>query len=568
MNKSVFISIISMMILGAAVSVSAQDTDYKATPVTISKDKVRNNGKLYYSHVVLAKQTLFSISKAYNVSIQDIYDSNPALNLEEEGLKTYQILLIPIVEDAQAAAQPGSAGGIGADEAVQTPVVKENPQPVEIVPDNYTVHTVKWFEDLESIAKKYGVSKEAIMRANGLSNPVVTRKQKLKIPLGEYAGADDEEDSVTEDDKNIFETIGEAISDKAEEILSPGSKDIRTALILPFNAQKQPNENNLDFYSGVLLAVRDLAKEGINTELDVFDAAGGVIPVDEDAFDSYDVVLGPISTADITSTLKLCGSRTTVVSPLEPKAAGLAAMHDNLIQAPSSTESQCEDLINWLREEYRTGDKLILFTEKSATRTSAANELVSLLANSGLQYSTVSYGLLEGKNIAGEIERNASPDHTIRIVVASESEAFVNDVVRNANLVAHRKFNVAIYCTSKVRSFETIEVENLHNTNLHTSISYYVDYDSPKVQKFLMAYRALFNTEPGPFAFQGYDTASYFFRMSSEFGRNWAGKLDANPGKGLQSDFNFNHGTDGHVNTAVRRILYEPEFKVRLVSGK
>ena len=45
--------------------ISAQD--YVAPPVSISKEKVRMNGKLYYSHIVLEKQTLYSIAKAYVV---------------------------------------------------------------------------------------------------------------------------------------------------------------------------------------------------------------------------------------------------------------------------------------------------------------------------------------------------------------------------------------------------------------------------------------------------------------------------------------------------------------------
>ena len=70
---------------------SAQD--YEVPAVTVSKEKIRSGGKTYYSHVVQEKQTLFSISKAYGVSLQDIYDSNPTLNLEKDGLKKNQILL-------------------------------------------------------------------------------------------------------------------------------------------------------------------------------------------------------------------------------------------------------------------------------------------------------------------------------------------------------------------------------------------------------------------------------------------------------------------------------------------
>lgn len=561
MKKSVIISLIGIIILGSGIQASAQDNGYKATPVTVSKDKVKNNGKVYWSHVVLEKQTLFSISKAYNVSIQDIYDANPALNLEKEGLKTYQILLIPVVEGVGNQAETASAS-----HSEPVPEIRvEDIRPVtSTAPETYIIYTVKWFDDLDSIAKKYGVSKEAIMKANGLKSQTLSRKQKLKIPMGAAV----EEAEVEEEEKNIFETISEAISEKAEELLYSEKKDISATLILPFNAQKQPNDNNLDFYSGVLLAAKDLSDEGINVNLNVYDAAGGVIPVTKEKFDDSDFVLGPISTADLASTLKICGSHTPVISPLEPKAADMTATYRNLIQAPSSSQAQCNDLIEWLKEEYRAGDRVMLFTEKGASRTSAANELLNALSQSGLTYSTVSYGLLEGRNIADTIENGASPEHTIRIVVASESEAFVSDVVRNANLVAHRKFDIALYCTSKVRSFETIEVENLHNTNLHTSISYYVDYDSPKVQRFLLQYRALFNTEPGPFAFQGYDTAAFFCHLASKYGKHWTDKLEGVYEKGLQSDLRFNQSGEGYANTAVRRVLYGPDFRVSMLSGK
>ena len=561
MRKSVITSIVCILLLGGAgINTYAQDSGYKATPVTVSKDKVRSNGKLYYSHVVLERQTLFSISKAYNVTLQEIYDANPALNLETEGLKTYQILLIPIKDGAQQDIVTASAPAV-------TAPVQEGQS------GDYMIHTVKWYEDLNSIAKKYGVSPEAIMKANGMKTATLSRKQKLKIPAG--GTAEDvpyiagSEESGAQEDKSILETISEAITEKAEEIFYVGKQDISAALILPFNAQKQPNDNNLDFYSGVLMAVRDLKAQGINTDLSVYDAAGGVIPVTEEKMNDCDVILGPISTTDITSTLKIAGSRTPLVSPLEPKAADLVAVYGNLIQAPSSTDAQCEDLIAWLKEENRKGDAVLLMTEKGSSRTAAANALANALANSGLTYSTISYGLLEGRDISARIMEHATETNTVRIVVASESEAFVNDVVRNANLVAHRKRQVALYCTSRVRSFETIEVENLHNTNLHTSLSYYVDYDSPKVQKFVMAYRALFNTEPGPFAFQGYDTASYFCTMCSKYGKRWMDKLGYGRDSGLQSDFEFRRTeSGGYVNTAVRRILYEPDFRIVTASGK
>ena len=272
MKSRVILFLAAALVLGAPLPVRAQGTEYKATPVTISRDRVRNNGKLYYSHVVLERQTLFSIAKAYGVSIQDIYDSNPTLKLETEGLKTYQILLIPVTDNVPAeepakVSQPAPAPQATAASAPQG--------------GDYVVHTVKWYEDLNSIARKYGVSKEAIMRANGLTSPTVSRKQKLLIPTGVQepyiaeetpAPVHEEPEAEVEDDgkqKSIFETIGEAISEKAEEFLYTGKKDVTAALIMPFNASKSPSDNNLEFYSGVLLAAHDLKAEGVNVDLSV-----------------------------------------------------------------------------------------------------------------------------------------------------------------------------------------------------------------------------------------------------------------------------------------------------------
>ena len=85
-----FSRLLLAFILSAFIPAAASAQEYESTPVTISKDKVRVDGKICYSHVVLERQTLFSISKAYNVSIDEIYRYNPSV--KEEGLKKNSIL--------------------------------------------------------------------------------------------------------------------------------------------------------------------------------------------------------------------------------------------------------------------------------------------------------------------------------------------------------------------------------------------------------------------------------------------------------------------------------------------
>mgnify|MGYP002519781440 CR=1 FL=1 len=94
----------------------------------------------------------------------------------------------------------------------------------------------------------------------------------------------------------------------------------------------------------------------------------------------------------------------------------------------------------------------------------------------------------------------------------------------------------AIFSPSRIRNYETIEVENFHNTKLHVSLGYYIDYSDKKVMDFIMKYRALFNAEPTQFAFQGYDIASYFISQCSRQGGKWMKKIDENQYKAIQQN--------------------------------
>ena len=68
-------------ILSVFTYIGVAGQDYVPVPVTVSKEKVKLDGKVYYSHVVLERQTLYGISKAYNVTIEDLYKANESIGL-------------------------------------------------------------------------------------------------------------------------------------------------------------------------------------------------------------------------------------------------------------------------------------------------------------------------------------------------------------------------------------------------------------------------------------------------------------------------------------------------------
>ena len=539
--------------LTAIIPAAASAQEYENTPVTISKDKVRVDGKICYSHVVLERQTLFSISKAYNVSIEDIYRYNPSV--KEEGLKKNSILLIPVQETHAAA-------------PVEAPAASESFTPE--VPEAQTaerVHVVKWFEDLDVIADKYGVSVEAIMKANGLKGRKLSKKQKLVIPF-----TSEIEDIVedTPDTQAEADETQEDVTAEEEKVdfgwLFP-NREVSVSLLLPLKATgSSSSQNNMDFYSGVLLATYDLAEEGIKTELSVYDVADGNFPVTKERLEGSDLVIGPVSSGDLGRVFELAPEAKAVISPLDPRAESLVSTHDNMIQAPVPHRLQYEDLAAWIKEDKGYADRVIVITEKGARANEAVSLMTAAIDSTGISYSPFSYSILEGRNVTEPLLSLMNENGTNRVLIASESEAFVNDVVRNLNLLIHKKYNIVLYAPSKIRSFETIEVENFHNTKLHVSLGYYIDYTDKKVMDFIMKYRALYNAEPSQFAFQGYDIANYFIKLFSKYGDKWPSKIDSDEKSMLQSTFKCSRNEDeGYINTGVRRIVYGDDWSVSKV---
>lgn len=554
-------SIAVLMAIGSSLCHTASAQDYVAPPVTISKDKIKRDGKEFYSHIVLEKQTLYSISKAYDVTIEEIYKYNPTV--KEDGLRKNDILNIPVKEEAEPQK-------IRNNEKTRQPQVKTDH--VEVTSE--VRHVVKWFEDLASISKKYDVPEEAIIQANALKGRKLKKRQVLIIPdkdsLPESVEAPEEsidsvESVVTQEleESNGFEQVTDSVDMENMEILWT-DKSVNATLILPFKASgTSSNRNNMDFYSGVLLAARELVDNGTKIHLNVYDIAQGHGSLPIDVLKASDVIIGPIAPNDITQVAGLTGGSCPIISPLDQRAERLTGQYQNLIQTPASQHSQFTDMALWLKEDMLAGDRIIVISEKGARQNDGGKVMKSVIDHHDLDYTPFSYSILEGRNIQPSLEAAMTKVGTNRVVIASESEAFVNDAVRNLNLIIHNKFNVVLYAPAKIRTFETIEVENFHNTSLHASLTYNIDYDDENVQTFIMRYRAMFGTEPTQFAFQGYDITRYFADLIAKYQDLWLFHLTEENANMLQNSFQFKqNGSGGYTNVGIRRIIYDKGYSI------
>ena len=555
------IVVVLAMLMSYTVSAAAQE--YVAPAVEVSGQKVKKDGKVYYSHIVKERQTMYSISKAYNVTQEEIFEANPGL--KENGLKKNSIIMIPTQsESREIASEQMPAEELKPETAQQTATDDDKPKTVEA--SVHKIHTVRWYESLKDIAAKHNVPEQAIIAINNLTGSKVKNRQKLIIPSQEYAMSFTRQETDTNIEEEDYENVDLEIAfDSVEEEDSSDvitKRKIKATLLLPLKATgSTSSKSNMDFYSGALIAVRELGESSIDIDLDVYDVASGAFGATRHELESSDIVIGPVAANDITRLYNIAPEMKAVISPLDPKAEELTSRYTSLIHAPASRLVQYQDVAQWIKEDIMPGDRVIVISEKEARKGDEGKMLRAAVDSAYIRYVPFSYSILEGRKIQEPLEAQMTAEGVNRVVIASDSEAFVNDVIRNLNLTIHNKFNVVLYAPAKIRTFETIEIDNFHNTNLHASLTYFINYNDAAVKTFIMKYRAMFKTEPTQFAFQGYDVTRYFMGLCAKYGEDWISK--AEDASMLQSTFNLKpSGNGGYINTGIRRIVYGKEYSV------
>ena len=539
---------------------------YGQSAIKVSTEKVKVGDKTFYAHTVQKKETLHSLSKAYNVPIAEIIKNNESA---AAGLKAGAVLLIPVKAD-----------------------VKDTKD------SKYQKHTVKWYEDITDISARYGVTVEEIMALNNLESSKLSPRQTLLIPhnkmqpseaaattatsataISATATAAIATETATDEDTVVADTTAERKESLADKVrLRKFDEPVEIGFILPLGSTdtNRINNNFMDFYAGSLLAINDAKQDGLPIRVNVYDQSE-YEPlhrlIDRHDFSDNQVLIGPARAKVLTTfTGYSQNSMTPLVSPLDNAAESMAEGNPYFVQIPSNTLSQIANTVELLNN-YRIQDSVstvMLIYEKDNTADSLyVNNTRRLLDEKGIDYKTISYGILEGRDIYSTmlacVDTLSVKPHVA--IVPSNSEAFVSDVIRNLDLCQKPGAKVTVFGFPKWRNFETINVEQFHKTNLHISLPYFVDYSSAEVQSFLMSYRALFATEPTPYAFQGYDITRFILKQMEMYGNSFVYNDELAPASLLQSDFMLKRDSEqnGLKNTATRNIRYNPDYTVSVI---
>ncbi len=503
----------------------------------------------YIMHTVQRKETMFSIAKAYNVSLNELMESNPDA---ASSLSTGTVLKIPVYKSKDA-------------------------DPINLEParnDTFVVHQVQSGETIFSISKAYQVSQDSLKLLNkGLPEGLKTG-QWLVIP--KY--------------NESFKAAHQSKVPVGPAYPSGRSETYRIALMMPFELYNRDSiskhielgknlplltEISLEFHRGVQVAIDSLQKLGFNAEVYVYD-------VGEDAVDARQVtkrpemknmhfIFGPLhkaSLAVVSETAKQ--NHTYIVSP-NTFTNEIFESNPYLFKAVPTKETMMRYLATYVASTHQRHNVLMVSSERSAD--APYRNIFKQFYNDALKLSpnTFSDSLkiavrrsFDGANIQANLRR----DVLNVLVVPSNELAFVSDFMTRLSRLRADGYEVQLYGLDQWVGYDNIEAEYKDRFKLRLVVPSFTDYNDAVAIDFLLKYRSKFDIEPNKmnYGFMGYDLMMFFGLAVLQNGLDFTKELDKLQFDGTNNRYRFGHNKGMDFENKAVSIIEYSNFEVKRVN--
>lgn len=529
-------------------------------------------------HQVVAKQTLYSISKMYGVEKEEIIRLNP--EIENGIIKIGQILRIPVSDKTKAQVQDNVAKQINSDKTTVQHEVKAQ-QPV-LPKKKYVTYEVKSRkETLYGISKQFGVSINEIIEANPYAQDGIKKGDILQIPVVEEnipktSGSDilhivkpketiygiSKQYNITKEDllranpklENGL-MIGDTIlitSSSSQPTTTPTDNNAivqkatyRIAYMLPFSAEEDKNSTNIDrfieFYRGSLLAMEKIKEQGISLEVYTFDTQLGTAKINDILKNgipkTVDMIIGPAYPEQVAIVADYAKKNNVIqIVPFTSQISNSDRFALQYQFNPSSADLD-KAIINNILDKHRTDNVFIVnFASQNSKSYHLPERLEKALKSNSIKYTKLKANSLTADNISA-LNRNANN----LIVLSSCSTQEFKDFV---GAVSADNKNYTFVVENDIFNYAKAD-KSLKNKNFVT----YSLFNATPEDKYLNAYSRYFTVRTQQstpnYDLLGYDITLYFCKALQ-------------PNKQLifpqdialqQSTFNFTKQNNAFLNT-------------------
>jgi ABC-type branched-subunit amino acid transport system substrate-binding protein/LysM repeat protein len=529
-RSSVNINFLVLLLLFSTIQICAGQRTQNAEKIVVGDSR-------YYLHTVQKKETLYSISRQYDCSQEEVLAANKQIT---GIIKKGMILKIP-----DHSYQIQKKSDLNEDQFIKYLTVSG---------DNYYQLKLRYGVSEEELVQLNPDLKEGLRAGKTIRIPVKTRPEISEKELPESPKLPRENSlpyQIKSSDQNIQLGLYLPISAAIADSLKP------TAKALSF----------LAFYQGTMMAVEQATKTGYKIKLYVYDTEktypGAEILLKKPEFLSLDLLIGPVYPEIQRQFSEVSAkNRIPMVSPLSTDDK-YTKTNPWYFQVNPIRRLRLETTADYLLKEFSKERIIFLEDGNLGSDTRFIHEtLLKKGSSSGIQKDLLkSFNLWAGGIESLEVELNAEKPNVL--VLADMNEVNVSIAMNRLALIS-KKFPLLLVGIQEFTKMQSIETENLHDVNLHFLSTTFVDYNRPEVNTFAENFKTEFGTEPSLFAFQGFDITTWFLNSLMKSEKPTVSAMENNKGL-LQAEYHFGRVSDlgGFTNDAFKIVVYSSSYEVK-----
>ena len=581
---------------------------------TQSKSIDAQNPPKFKKHKVRRKETLITISKKHNVSIDAIKRYNKQLYARQ--IKKGERLQIPMhLKIVDSGVVPYNDSKVSGAITLDT--------------SSLSKHIVKAKETRYGIARMYGITVSELEQMNpelgeGLSQNAIINvpskailktaiaekgyrfyevqpkegfyRLKVKInltkeqivALNPYAKDGLQEGMILKIPSDTATAITGQVNkrDLQQTIIDTSQK--RIAVLLPFRLnkiisdslsvkQQQIKKNrlmslSLDFYSGLLMATEFAKDKGISLQLDVFDTQYNTAIVSDiinsNTFDNFDAVIGPLGQKNIEKAAAMLQDTTVpIFSPLSNKQIKVSK---NVFQSLPS-DAMLEDGMLQYIVSGMSDKNVIVITD--STKTAQLAKIMLAIPDARI-VSLREEGFLRLEDVENQIDQTKENwvilEATDPILISNVVGVLNGLPVIDPDLEEDQEpvdYEIRLFSLDKNAAFDYHDVSNVHLAELNfTFPSVNKSYNYKDKNAFLISYKNKYGVLPNRFAVRGFDlTYDVILRLASSEDIFTASEQEFET-QYIENKFSYSKSLlSGYQNNAFYIIKYQENLQFQVL---
>lgn len=511
-------------------------------------------------HTVLPQETLYSLTKKYGTTVEELIRLNPILS---EGLKIGQVLIVP----ATLAEAPTALS-------------------VQVTDTSFINHMVERKETLYGISRLYHVDMNDIIKANPGLDDNLRKGYILKIPkVIKDVRPLPIPDSVVMG-RSINRQANTVVASKSCSKIANSNIEYNIALLIPmqlelidsipmenFSESKSSHEyisfDFIQFYEGALIAADSMASLGMKVKVHVFDCdLGDEVKktrrlLNNNELVDMNMIIGPFFAESFNLVLPFAQQHNIpLINPLSRRSE-FTKGNENVVKLQPSSWSQTNALAQYLKSAH-SKDNIIILRRNGEDNKGTAQVLKNSLTGDSSSTVKCKEVIYSNSGWSGLSKKLVSGNKNIVIILTTE-QAVLSSLLRELSERAESDQITVI----GLPEWEALELDYnyLMKLNTHFFKPWFVDYNNPGVKHFIEVFRDRYIAEPevDKYAFLGYDATLYFLNALYNYGSDFLKCMESINYSGLSNDFRFYKVPDGgYENQSTSVYKYNDYQRVKV----